>query len=65
MAHTCPVCGQTCNCGGDWDDICLEDPEDIENCTHCPDDDDSDEDGFDDTDYDTTASYQQVKHGGG
>ena len=35
MAHTCPDCGQYCNCNGDIDDICLDLPEDAMNCTHC------------------------------
>ena len=35
MAHTCPVCGVTCYCGGDIDDICLDIEEDILGCNHC------------------------------
>lgn len=37
MAHTCPVCGMTCYCYGDIDDICLDYEEDILVCIHCPD----------------------------
>ncbi len=40
MAHTCPVCGMTCHCNGDIDDICLDLEEDILACTHCLDDED-------------------------
>ena len=36
MAHTCPVCGMTCYCYGDIDDICLDFEEDILVCIHCP-----------------------------
>jgi len=32
MAHTCPVCGMTCHCNGDIDDICIEYEEDILVC---------------------------------
>jgi len=32
MAHTCPVCGMTCYCNGDIDDICIEYEEDILVC---------------------------------
>lgn len=35
MAHSCPECGQACYCGGDIDDIFLEDTEEEENCNHC------------------------------
>jgi hypothetical protein len=46
MAHTCPVCGMTCHCNGDIDDICLDLEEDILACTHCPEDEDDFEDEF-------------------
>ena len=46
MAHTCPVCGMTCHCNGDIDDICLDLEEDILACTHCPDDEDDFEEDF-------------------
>ena len=35
MAHTCPVCGMTCHCNGDIDDICFDLEEDILACTYC------------------------------
>ena len=35
MAHTCPVCGMTCHCNGDIDDICIDLEEDILACTCC------------------------------
>lgn len=35
MAHSCPECGQTCHCGGDIDDCCLEGTEEEMNCTCC------------------------------
>ena len=35
MAHTCPVCGQTCYCNGDIDDIILDTEEAVAKCTHC------------------------------
>jgi NTP pyrophosphatase (non-canonical NTP hydrolase) len=51
MAHTCPVCGMTCHCNGDIDDICLDLEDvlyqvDILACTHCPDDEDDFEEEF-------------------
>jgi hypothetical protein len=33
VAHSCPDCGQACYCGGDIDDILLEEGEMA--CTHC------------------------------
>ena len=36
MAHECPECYQICYCGGDIDDCCNNNPEDVLNCTHCP-----------------------------
>ena len=35
MAHTCPDCGQYCNCNGDIDDCCNDFEEDVMRCTHC------------------------------
>jgi hypothetical protein len=35
MAHSCPDCDQICYCGGDIDDVLLEDG--AINCTHCDD----------------------------
>ena len=52
MAHECPICGQTCFCSGDIDDIIFG----VNHmCKHCEDDDDDwedyiDEDYVDDTD---------------
>jgi hypothetical protein len=37
MAHSCPTCGQVCYCGGDLDDILLEDTEEEEQCGRCSD----------------------------
>jgi len=34
MAHTCPECGSTCYCNGDWDDCCLDLPDDVNACKH-------------------------------
>lgn len=43
MAHTCPICGMTCHCGGDIDDICFGESDEF--CTHCDyDEDESDPD---------------------
>jgi hypothetical protein len=44
MAHTCPECGRACYCNGDIDDYLFDFPEDVENCTHCGGDDDSEDD---------------------
>ena len=52
MAHTCPICGSLCHCGGDIDDLDFGERWD---CEHCPYDEDEDEiygDGFDDRDDD-------------
>ena len=35
MAHTCPVCGITCHCNGDIDDLCLDFEDDVMACDHC------------------------------
>jgi hypothetical protein len=35
MAHTCPVCGITCHCNGDIDDLCLDFEDDVMACVHC------------------------------
>ena len=37
MAHSCPECGCTCYCGGDIDDINLDDPAAVQACTCCSD----------------------------
>ena len=50
MAHTCPICGATCYCNGDIDDICLDREEDINACVCCDDMDDLD-DCHEDDDY--------------
>jgi hypothetical protein len=42
MAHSCPVCDSACHCGGDLEDVLLE--EGGVDCTHC----DSTEDEYDD-----------------
>lgn len=49
MAHSCPDCGQTCYCGGDIDDILMEEGEVC--CTHCDDCEENDS-YFEDDDYD-------------
>ncbi len=51
MAHTCPVCGMTCHCNGDIDDICLDLEEDILSCIHCGEYEESLEDEFDCCDF--------------
>ncbi len=33
--HDCPECGQACYCGGDIDDINIDDVAAQEKCTHC------------------------------
>lgn len=33
--HSCPNCGQACSCGGDVDDVLLEEWAAIEACSHC------------------------------
>jgi hypothetical protein len=35
MAHECPECGQVCYCGGDIDDLCLNDDASVNRCSHC------------------------------
>lgn len=44
MAHDCPDCGLLCHCGGDIDDICLDDEDSVARCTHCQPGRDSEED---------------------
>jgi hypothetical protein len=34
MAHECPECGQVCYCGGDIDDVLLDDEDAAEQCVH-------------------------------
>ncbi len=48
MSHECPTCGVLCHCNGDIDDCLNNFEEDLENCTHCPDDEDESEDEDDD-----------------
>lgn len=43
MAHECPNCGLQCYCNGDLDDMCLNIPEAVNRCTHCPDDEEVDD----------------------
>lgn len=38
MAHECPECGCMCFCNGDIDDLCLDEPQAVNRCTHCPED---------------------------
>ena len=52
MAHTCPICGATCYCNGDIDDICLDREEDINACVCCDDMDDLDDCHEDDYPFD-------------
>ena len=44
MSHTCPDCGQCCNCCGDIDDCALDTFDSYVNCCHCGDEIDSDDD---------------------
>lgn len=44
MAHSCPVCGCTCHCGGDIDDICFDSNEELDSCTCCDEFEEDDED---------------------
>jgi len=42
--HTCPECGQACDCAGDGDDYDVETEEySAEHCTHCDGTEDVDE----------------------
>ncbi len=43
MAHECPICYMNCHCGGDIDDICLIGTEEETYCTHCDEEDASDD----------------------
>lgn len=36
MAHECPECGILCRCGGDVDDLLLNQEGHIALCAHCP-----------------------------
>ncbi len=48
MAHSCPVCGLACYCGGDIDDAFDVDLDAEGDCVHClGKDEDDDEDCFD------------------
>jgi len=35
MAHSCPICGQTCYCNGDIDDIIMDTVVTYCECIHC------------------------------
>jgi len=48
MAHNCPDCGLHCHCGGDIDDLLLNQEHFVLGCVHCPHDDD--EERWDDDD---------------
>ena len=48
MAHSCPECGSACYCRGDIDDAVIHDEEAEENCTHCVDAEDGEEDWYED-----------------
>ncbi len=43
MAHSCPICCQTCYCGGDIDDCVFDFDKYYFACTHCPEDDEYEE----------------------
>lgn len=57
MAHTCPVCGNHCHCGGDIDDLIFNDTAE-QDCCICCEYEDSDGSDFDDDkndDHDSPA----------
>ena len=58
MAHECPDCYMLCHCGGDIDDLCMDIPEHVYNCSHCPDDWEEDDWDYDDWDYDEYEESQ-------
>jgi hypothetical protein len=60
MAHECPDCGQTCYCGGDIDDCCLNSEHYYMNCSHC---DDTGNDYEDDEYCDTGNDYKDERRG--
>lgn len=35
MAHECPECGLSCHCGGDIDDMLLNNDRYVHGCSHC------------------------------
>lgn len=43
--HTCPECLHICKCNGDIDDLVNLDTEGSDNCRHCIEDFDEDDDG--------------------
>ena len=67
MGHTCPDCGQACYCGGDIDDCIFDMPDDVNRCTHCPDD--EADDGFyeevDEDDYTPHNCIREMDQKGG
>lgn len=38
MAHECPECGYSCHCGGDIEDLEMDNTPEQMACTHCLDD---------------------------
>lgn len=36
MAHECPECYCQCHCGGDIDDLLLNEDMFVNRCSHCP-----------------------------
>lgn len=54
MGHSCPDCGCACYCGGDIDDVILDDTPEQSRCTCCDEDrhvgDDDEDDWRDDED---------------
>jgi hypothetical protein len=35
MAHECPECADLCHCGGDIDDLLLNEDSAVNRCSHC------------------------------
>lgn len=44
MAHSCPECYQVCHCGGDIDDLLLDEDDAVNRCNHCDGSDADDDD---------------------
>lgn len=61
MAHTCPECGQYCDCQGDWDDIDFGERWDCICCMNKEDDGDW-EDVDDDWDEDVEEAFKESKY---
>jgi len=67
MAHTCPDCGYVCHCGGDIDDIILDEFDEQCGCRHCltcqsaDDIEDSDDTDFDGSPDDRTPSLESQR----